>query len=323
MINSLRTNLLLLTCCGLFLISCDKGCAKKLEVPKVKHETHENNKAAPKEKVDQGITSFKHLNLEGLITTDRNSLVHLFNEEICPCGCSKSFAQCLQMEHGCKPARLLAQWAIEQVHKGAPVHYVERAITDEINRGYLASPQSIDTKNAFCKGNEKAPVIIVEFADFECPACKIAASEMKKFFKNHAAEIRICFMHFPLSAHPHAEKAAMATESAGKQWKFWEMHDLLFAYEGPLTDSAIKELAMKLFNAKQMLQFERDLTDPELLKKVRVHKEYGLTELNLAATPTFMFNGRPYHLFSSEDGYQLRLAMEKSRPEIDCQAADH
>lgn len=128
-------------------------------------------------------------------------------------------------------------------------------------------------------------------------------------------------MHFPLSTHPHAELAALAAEAAGKQGKFWQLHDLLFKETRPFTPEIIKSLAQTLFNKKQMAQFEKDLEDPMLKQKVKAHKEYGANDLRLSATPTFFFNGRPYNLSSAKDGFGMRLAMEQARGQIACEKA--
>src|SRR5262249_60234072 len=79
-------------------------------------------------------------------------------------------------------------------------------------------------------GPEHAPVVVVEYGDFECPNCKNAAPAVKMLLANYTGKVRFVFRHFPLEdAHPHSLAAAEAAECAGEQGKFWEMHDLLFA----------------------------------------------------------------------------------------------
>jgi protein-disulfide isomerase len=306
---------LLLWICGcLTLFACEKSCGKKSEALPEKNaqpNAHEGKRF--------GVTSFNNLNLNGLASTQVASLTRLFNEEICPCGCPKTFAQCINMTSGCKPAQLLAQLAANQLKEGAPEHFLFKAISEEIGAGYLAPIKTIDTKNAQHKGRVDAPITIVEFADFECPSCKIASVEIKKLLKDNN-DVQIYFMHFPLSLHPNAERAAIAAEAAGKQGKFWEMHDLLFSHNGALTDAAIKDLAKTIFSKKQMIQFDKDLTDPKIVEKIHAQREYGQKNMNLLGTPSFFINGRPYHLFSSVEAYKTRFAMEKARDEIKCQA---
>lgn len=293
---------LLLGAVGFF--ACEKSCSKKAVIPQAK------------EKAPEQITAFPDLDLKGLNEMQVKSLIKLLNEEVCPCSCPKTFAQCITTP-GCKPGVLLAQWTADQLKEGAPEHYLYKAVSEEINAGYLAESKIITTLDAHKKGNSEAKIVIVEFADFECPACKMAASEMKEFLQGRD-DVALYFMHFPLNVHPNAENAAIAAEAAGLQGKFWELHDSLFAHQGPLTPDTIKGLAKKLFNAKQMAQFEKDLANPKLMDKVKAHKDYGQNQLNLMSTPTFLWNGRPYNLSSAKDGYNLRLLMEKAREEISC-----
>lgn len=313
-----RTALLIVILPTLLNVACQKACVKDTPAQE-KTATPQEEKIATKEVAKNSITRFDALKLDNLSRLQIDNLTTLFNEEVCPCGCPKTFAQCLQMKSGCKPGVLLAQWTADHLRSGAPETYLFKFVSEEINAGYLSEPKNIDTKNAYSKGNPAASVVIVEFADFECPACKLAALEMKAFMKKNS-DVKLYFMHFPLSAHVNAERAAIAAEAAGKQGKFWEMHDLLFAENGALTDGVIKTIAQKIFNAKQMAQYEKDLADPTLLQKVKAHREYAANEMKLVGTPTFMFNGRPYNLSSSRDGYQLRYDLEKLRTDINCQA---
>jgi protein-disulfide isomerase len=292
------------------IASCEKACRKKPDFPintEIKVE---------KETVEALITSFPALNLAGLTENKVASFTRFLNEEICPCGCPKTFAQCL-VTPGCKPATLLANWAIAQLKNDVPEQILYKAISEEINLGYLASPIKLNYLNAYKKGSAQPKVTIVEFADFECPACRNAAHEMKEFLKAHN-DVELYFMHYPLSNHLHAELAAISSEAAGLQGKFWEMHDLLFEHQGPLTKEAIISIAQTIFNKKQMAQFEKDLKNPALLQKIKLQKEYAHNDVKIMGTPSFLWNGRPFYLFSSKDAYLLRFKMEEARNEISC-----
>lgn len=305
----------LLFVCGLIASCTNKGCNKKEE-----DKTQQEEGWKEDQKPTQKITEFAALDFSELNNKDQISkIVELFNEEICPCGCPKTFAQCLTMKNGCKPGIMLAQWALDQLKAGHPERYVFQGVIEEINTGYLAAPLKVNTDGAHQKGNKNAPITIVEFADFECPACRVAYQGISELVKNHGQKVQLYFMHFPLSSHPNAERAAIAAEAAGLQGKFWEMHDLLFTHEGTLNDAAIKGLAQKLFNAKQMQQFEKDLKREDLSKKVQTHRDHAMNDLKLIGTPAFLFNGRPYNLTLTEEGLALRLAMEEARSAINCQ----
>src|SRR5205085_8704417 len=78
------------------------------------------------------------------------------------------------------------------------------------------------------KGREDAKVTIVEWSDFQCPFCGRAANTMKEVERIYGSDLRLVFKHNPLPMHPDAPFAAKAAVAAGRQGKFWEMHDKLF-----------------------------------------------------------------------------------------------
>ena len=78
-------------------------------------------------------------------------------------------------------------------------------------------------------GFKDAPITIVEFADFQCPYCAAAELIVKRLLLEYPGKIKLIYRHFPLTAiHNYAMQAAEASECAGQQGKFWEMHDLIF-----------------------------------------------------------------------------------------------
>jgi protein-disulfide isomerase len=78
------------------------------------------------------------------------------------------------------------------------------------------------------RGSLDAPVIVTEYADFECPYCGDAARVLDEVLARHGDAVALVFRNYPLPMHPHAEAAAEAAEAAAAAGKFWEMHDLLF-----------------------------------------------------------------------------------------------
>lgn len=270
------------------------------------------------------VSDFPELNLSGLNDEQKSSLIKLFNDEICPCGCPKTFAQCLQNKKECEPGLLLAKWTLDQLKAGAPERTLFQVLSEEINSGFMSKQVAIKTEGAARKGNPNAPITIVEFADFECPACKIAYKAISKLMEDKGNEIQLYFMHFPLTGHIYAEGAAVAAEAAGRQGKFWEMYKLLFEHDtekdGPLNDAALAAYGKKLFETKKAFdQYTKDRADTKLLDKVRGNKEYAMTELRIMSTPAFYFNGRMYNLSLAEDGFLLRMAMERAREGISCE----
>src|SRR5215217_9734259 len=78
-------------------------------------------------------------------------------------------------------------------------------------------------------GNKRANITLVEFGDYQCPHCGHAYPLLKRLVNEMGDQIYFVFRNFPLQeVHPAAMMAAQAAEAAGKQGKFWEMHDLIF-----------------------------------------------------------------------------------------------
>ena len=86
------------------------------------------------------------------------------------------------------------------------------------------------------RGNPNASTTLIEYGDFQCPACATFHSILLPIEKELGSNLRVIFRHFPLQQHANARIAAQATEAAGKQSKFWEMHDMI--YEGQRNWSA-------------------------------------------------------------------------------------
>ena len=86
------------------------------------------------------------------------------------------------------------------------------------------------------RGDPKSVVILVEYGDFQCPHCGAAYPVVKQIEKKYSKELAFVFRQFPLSeSHPFAMAAAVASEAAAIQGKFWEMHALLFEYQSRLS----------------------------------------------------------------------------------------
>jgi protein-disulfide isomerase len=138
-------------------------------------------------------------------------------------------------------------------------------------------------------GPEHAPVVLVEYGDFECPTCKQAAPTVRMLLERFAGRVRLVFRHFPLEqAHPHALAAAEAAESAGEQGKFWEMHDLLFANQEHLTVRHLQGYAERL--GLDMARFTAEMDDHVYLQRVREHQS-GARRSHVRGTPGFFVNG--------------------------------
>jgi protein-disulfide isomerase len=131
-------------------------------------------------------------------------------------------------------------------------------------------------------------ITLVEYGDFECPHCGKAHPIVKKIQEIEGDSLSFIFRNFPLSAvHPHALHAAYAAESAGKQDKYWEMHDLLLENQDSLEDENLKAYAEKL--KLDIPQFLKDMVSEEIAKKIEDDISTG-AKSGVNGTPTFFIN---------------------------------
>ncbi len=154
------------------------------------------------------------------------------------------------------------------------------------------------------RGPANAPVLIEEFSDFQCPFCARSVATIEQVLKNYPKQVKVVFRHFPVAeSHPNALLAHMASEAAGRQGRFWEMHDLLFANLRRVSRPDLVGYARQL--GLDVTAFEAGLKDRALFNRVEADYEEGLTR-QVRATPTFFINGRkvegaiPYALFKKE-----------------------
>ena len=139
------------------------------------------------------------------------------------------------------------------------------------------------------QGPEHARVTIIEYADFECPTCKVAAPTIKMLLDQFPNQIRFAYRHFPLEdAHPHAVLAAEASETAAAQDRFWPMHELLFGNQAHLKDKDLHRYALEI--GLEMARYTAEMDDHIYLQRVREHIESGRRS-HIRATPTFFING--------------------------------
>jgi len=147
----------------------------------------------------------------------------------------------------------------------------------------------VDVGDAHTKGPDTAKVTIVEWSDFQCPFCQRVNPTIDQITKKYGDKVRVAFKHNPLPMHNRAKPAAIAAEAAGKQGKFWEMHDRLFENAKELTDENFVKWAEEI--GLDVGKFKQDLADPELAKKVDAHQKQGMG-LGARGTPAFFVNGR-------------------------------
>jgi len=139
-------------------------------------------------------------------------------------------------------------------------------------------------------GNPNAKVTVVEFGDFVCPACRRAEESAREIREKFGDRIRVAFRQFPLMAiHAQAEKAAEASECAGRQGKFWQAVDKLYANQSDLSMPSLSRYAAEMgLDSREFVEcLQKGETAPQVTQDVVDGRALGVH-----ATPTFFIDGR-------------------------------
>jgi len=170
----------------------------------------------------------------------------------------------------------------------------------------LAPPKAkVEVGEAQVLGPKSAKVVLVEFADYECPYCQRVAPDVKKLKDEYGDRIAFTYKDFPLPNHSRAEKAAEAARCASKQNKFWEFHDELFhSKELDVDQLKAQARALQLDSAR----FDKCLDSGEQATAVAKDKKEGL-RLGISGTPSFFING--HYLSGALDYAGLREVIEQ------------
>lgn len=138
-------------------------------------------------------------------------------------------------------------------------------------------------------GPATAPVTVVVFGDFECPACGAFAPTLKRLRQDHGDTVRIVARHFPLSSHANARRAAEASLCVARQEKYWAMHDALFAETRELTAEVLRDAAI---NTKVDLEaYDRCVASRETAAEVE-RDIAAARAAEVDGTPAIFVNGR-------------------------------
>ena len=140
------------------------------------------------------------------------------------------------------------------------------------------------------RGPDDAPVVIVEFSDFECPYCGRATATLNALIDRYPDAIRFVYRDFPLPNHPNAFKAAEAGHCAHDQGMFWELHDRMFEVQDALDVDSLKSYAGEL--GLDAAEFSACLDEDRHAASVDREMAAGRS-LGASSTPTLFINGRP------------------------------
>lgn len=165
-------------------------------------------------------------------------------------------------------------------------------------------PVPLANENDWILGSLGADISLIEYTDFQCPYCAIAAPELERFQADFSNRVNLVIRHFPLiSIHDKALPSAQAAEAAGAQGKFFEMHDLLYQEQSVWSaeDYTVEKFEIYAQEAAQKLgldieKFNADYKDAAIKTKIDNSYKEATETLNLTGTPTvfMVINGIPY-----------------------------
>jgi protein-disulfide isomerase len=235
------------------------------------------------------VVALKGIDTAALTARERADWSGAVSELLSPCADQPvSVEQCVNEGRACSACVPAANYLVEQVRRGRT-----RAQVDAAYRARFGADQlkTIELGDSPSKGAPNAPVLIVEFADFECPACADKRPLLDKLVEEHSGKIRLVFKNFPLSMHQNAEKAARAGIAAHRQGKFWQLHALLFENQTDLSAASVEKLAQKA--GLELARFRQDRDSEATADAVLRDRKQG-EALQIDSTPSLFINGRKF-----------------------------
>jgi protein-disulfide isomerase len=169
--------------------------------------------------------------------------------------------------------------------------YVATSKDDESSSN--GTSQATLSNNIYGENNKK--VTLVEYGDFQCPACGAYFPVVKELKEKYAEDIQFQFRNFPLSQiHPNARAASRAAQAAAKQNKFWEMHDMLYEQQtswSSLSDAAPTFQSFATQLGLNMEQYQTDFASSEINNIINADYAEG-TKQGVSSTPSFFLQGK-------------------------------
>ncbi len=141
------------------------------------------------------------------------------------------------------------------------------------------------------QGPADAPHTLIEYGDYQCPACGQAAPVVARLVKKLGDKLQFIFRNYPLDQHEFAETAAETALFAAEHGKFWEMHTLLYKHQDELSEALFPKLAKQLGLDPKALG--EALESQKYAKQIKADAASG-DRAGIPGTPTFFLDGKPY-----------------------------
>ncbi len=204
-------------------------------------------------------------------------------------GCAGTLAHC--MAQGDVTARRHAGYVVRMIRKNKTDKFISAGITLRHQSAFPEEVQRIESTGHPTKGPATAPVVITEFACFQCPFCAHLAPQLKGLHSRFKGKISHTFKFYPVRSHARGVASSLAGLAAHRQGKFWPMHDLMFEHRADLSDEDLADYAKRI--GLDVTRFKAALADPTAMRFIERDKLEGM-RLGVEGTPTFFINGKLY-----------------------------
>jgi 2-hydroxychromene-2-carboxylate isomerase len=249
--------------------------------------------------------------LDALNPTQRSTFEQVATDEFCGCDSALTLKGCLATRPSCRLAQDAGEVLLGLVRTNAPKQAVASFFSQSVMGPFCGLPKTIETAGAPRRGSAKAPLQVLEFADFRCTHCRHAMPMVHRAIEKLGAQASLVYMPVVLQPGSPSQAAAEAALAAAAQNKFWPMHAALFAHEaGEYSPQVLRQMAQKV--GLDVPRFEREMAAhkhaPQLQQFVKRFLDAGLD-----GTPAFFVNGRRFDLEPSVFPLEARLQMEIDR----------
>ena len=229
------------------------------------------------------------------------------NSEPSVCGQAQSLlASAKAKQGGCARSVNALRYVARLVDQG----FTDSEVSEALAKRYRPiTPKKIDVSEAPMKGNPKARITLVEFADYECPHCKHFQPVLHQILDEFPNDVKLYFKHYPLPQHTMARQAAEAAVAAQKQGKFWQFQDKLWEHQDELSPAEIEKVAKE--SGLDVAKFRQDVASDAVKAKGGEGQDEGFgrsacrrrprststdASTPTRATPTACANGSRTHL---------------------------
>lgn len=265
--------------------------------------------------------SAKPLNLPGIDTDalsprEKREFTAQVREILAPCAdVPVNLEQCLAENRKCGACKPATEMLLRMVQKGVPKAEREEALKARFDP---KMKKNLDVAGSPFKGPEDAAVTVVEWADFECPFCKMMVPVMESLVERFPGQVRVVYKFYPISSHKNGEPTARAAIAAMEQGKFWEAHKYLFDHQGQLEAADLEKMANEL--KLDVPKWKQDTTSDATSSMLKKDREMA-DGLGLEGTPMIYIEGRNVPLEQLADPWtdleawvSLEMQMKNVKP---------